>query len=178
LVEAVTLVALFWVVNVFLRFVMQTTNAILVQLPFFYPIQLFYRDPAHAIAIVFVTLLIVSPWLIDALLKSVYGLENLPLTQLASNNPEAAQVVQRFCRQHKIPIPTLSILPTNTPVALTYGNLPHTARIVVSQGLLTQLADNEIATIYAGQLGHIRNWDIILMSVGVLVIQSLTRFIG
>ena len=171
LVEAVTLVALFWVVQVFLRFVMQTTNALLVQLPFLAPIQLFYRDPAHAIAIVFVILLIVSPWLLDALLKSVYGLESLPLTQLASNNPEAAQVVQRFCRQRKIPIPTLSILPTNAPVALTYGNLPRTARIVVSQGLLTQLADNEIATIYAGQLGHIRHWDIILMSLGVLVIQ-------
>lgn len=170
-VEAVTLVALFLVVQVFLRFVMQTTNAILVQVPFFYPIQLFYRDPAQAIAIVFVILLIVSPWLIDALLKLVYGFESLPLTQLASNNPEAAQVVQRFCRQRKIPLPTLSILPTNAPVALTYGNLPRTARIVVSQGLLTQLADNEIATIYAGQLGHIRNWDIILMSLGLLVIQ-------
>jgi Zn-dependent protease with chaperone function len=140
-------------------------------LPYLYPIQLFYRDPARAIATVLVILLVLSPWLLDALFKFVYGCQRLPLTQLASRNPEAAQVVQRFCRQRKIPIPTLGILPTDAPVALTYGHLPRTARIVVSEGLLTQLEDNEIATIYAGQLGHIVHWDIILMSLAVLVIQ-------
>lgn len=171
LIEAVTLVALFWVMHFSVRGVMQTTNTILVKLPYLYPIQLFYRDPARAIAIILVILLVLSPWLLDALFKFVYGCQRLPLTQLASRNPEAAQVVQRFCRQRKIPIPTLGILPTAAPVALTYGHLPRTARIVVSEGLLTQLEDNEIATIYAGQLGHIVHWDIILMSLAVLVIQ-------
>lgn len=170
-VEAVTLVALFWVVHVFLRFVMQTTNAILVQLPFFYPIQLFYRDPAYAIAIVFAVLLVLSPWLLDAVLKYFHGLENLPLTQLAARSPESAKVVQQLCRQRKLPLPRLGILPTDAPVVLTYGNLPWTARIVVSEGLLTQLSDNEVATLYTGQLGHIARWDIVLMSLGVLLLQ-------
>jgi Zn-dependent protease with chaperone function len=65
----------------------------------------------------------------------------------------------------------LGLLPTNTPVALTYGNLPKTARIVVSEGLLAQLADDEIATLFAGQVGHIVHWDFVLMSLGVLVLQ-------
>jgi Zn-dependent protease with chaperone function len=171
LVEIVTLVALFGVLEVFVRFVMQTTNATLVKFPFLSPIQLFYRDPAQAIAISLAILLIVSPWLLDTLLKYFHGLESLPLTQLASRSPEAAKVVQRLCRQRKLPIPTLGILPTDAPVALTYGNLPWTARIVVSQGLLAQLADDEVASIYAGQLGHIAHWDIILMSLGVLILQ-------
>ena len=170
-VEAVTLVAMFWVVHVFLRFVMQTTNAILVQLPFFYPIQLFYRDPVYAIAIVLAILLLLSPWLLDASLKYFHGLESLPLTQLAARSPESAKVVQQFCRQRKLPLPTLGILPTDAPVALTYGNLPWTARIVVSEGLLTQLSEDEVATLYAGQLGHIARWDIVLMSLGVLLLQ-------
>ncbi|MEW6495307.1 MAG: M48 family metalloprotease [Cyanobacteriota bacterium] len=169
--EIVTAIALFWVLHFSLGVMLQATNTLLVQLPLFQPIQLFYRDPTQAIAIILAILLIGSPWLIDALLKYFHGLQKFPLTQLASRNPEAAKVVQQFCRQRKISVPNLGILPTNAPVALTYGNLPRTARIVVSEGLLAQLADDEIATIYAEQLGHIVHWDFVLMSLGVLITQ-------
>lgn len=171
LVEIVSAIALFWLLHFVVRFAMQTTNNLLVELPFLNPIQLFSLDPMPVLLVVLAILLIVSPWLIDGLLKRFHGLDGLPLTQLASRSPEAAKMVQRFCRQRRIPLPTMGILPTDAPVALTYGNLPRTARIVVSEGLLSQLADDEIATIYAGQLGHIVHWDFVLMSLGVLVIQ-------
>ena len=171
LVQIVTAIALFWVLHFVVRFVMQTTNAILVKVPFLGPIQLFYRDPAPTIGAFLVILLIVSPWLIDWLLKRFHRLEVLPLTQLASRSPEAGKVLQRSCRQRRIPLPKLGLLPSDTPMVLTYGNLPQTARIVVSEGLLARLSDDEIATIFAGQLGHIVHRDFVLMSLGVLVIQ-------
>ncbi|HEY9729778.1 MAG TPA: M48 family metalloprotease [Chroococcales cyanobacterium] len=171
LVEIVTAIALFWVLHFFVQLAMQTTNAVLVQLPFLEPIQLFYRDPTPTLLIFLAILLIASPWLLDWLLKQFHSFEPLSLAQLASRSPESAQVVQRFCRQHKLPVPKLGILPTDVPVALAYGNLPWTARIVVSEGLLLQLADDEMATIYAEQLGHIAHWDITLMSLGVLLLQ-------
>jgi Zn-dependent protease with chaperone function len=171
LVELVSAIALLGVVYFFLRLALQTTNAILVKLPFLAPIQLFYRDPAPFAGISFVILLIVSPWLLDALLKHFHGLQALPLTQLTARSPEAAKVVQRLCRQRKLPVPILGILPTNAPVILTYGNLPRTSRIVVSEGLLAQLTDDEVATLYTGQLGHVAHWDMVLMSLGVLLVQ-------
>jgi Zn-dependent protease with chaperone function len=171
LVQIATAIALFWVLRFFVNSVMATTNAILVKLPYFEPIQLFYRDPSLALGVFLAILLIASPWLIDALLRGFHGLKPLPVTQLASRSPEAAQIVQRFCRQRRLPLPKLGILPTDAPVALAYGNLPRTARIVVSEGLLTQLTDDEVATIYASQLGHIVHWDFVLMSLGVLLIQ-------
>ena len=58
---------------------------------------------------------------------------------------------------------------------MTYGNLPRTARIVVSQGLLEQLADDEIATIYAAELGHIAHWDFVVMSLVLLVTLPIYR---
>ncbi len=64
---------------------------------------------------------------------------------LSTHSPEAIRVLQRYCRQQRWSLPRLAILPTSVPMALTYGNLPRTARIVVSQGLLEQLADDEIA---------------------------------
>ena len=171
LVELVSAITLIGVVYFFLRVALQMTNAILVKLPFLAPIQLFYRDPAPTVGFSFLILLLASPWLLDVLLKHVHGLQAFPLTQLTARSPEAAKVVQRLCRQRKLPVPKLGILPTNAPVILTYGNLPRTARIVVSEGLLAQLTDDEVATLYTGQLGHIAHWDIVLMSLGVLLVQ-------
>ena len=171
LVEIGTAIAMFWLLRFCLEVAMGTTNNILVKLPFLRPFQPFYRDPSTFIYVSLAVLLILSPWLIDGLLKQFHGLEKLSLPQLASQSPESAQVLQRFCQQKRLPQPKLGILATKIPVALTYGNLPQTARIVVSEGLLEQLHDDEIATIYAGQLGHILNWDFILMSLGTLIIQ-------
>ncbi|MBW4647324.1 MAG: M48 family metalloprotease [Kastovskya adunca ATA6-11-RM4] len=171
LIELGTAIALFWVLRFVLRFLMGTINNILVRLPYLQPFQPFYRDPTQGILIFFVILLVASPWLMDGLLRRFYGFEALPLTQLASRSPESAKGIQRLCRQRRLPLPKLGILPTDAPVAMTYGNLRRTARIVVSQGLLEQLDDNEIAAIYAGQLGHILHWDFVLMSVATLVLQ-------
>ncbi|HAX87678.1 MAG TPA: Zn-dependent protease with chaperone function [Cyanobacteria bacterium UBA11370] len=171
LAEIGSAIALFWVLHFCVKFLMGTTNTILEKLPLLQPIQLFYRDPTPTIWILSALLLILCPWLIDGVLRQFYGLKPLSLTQLASRSPEAAQVLQRFCRQRRLPIPTLGILSTNAPVAMSYGNLPRTARIIISEGVFEQLADDEIATIYAAELGHIIHWDFILMSVGTLFIQ-------
>ncbi|MCA1993501.1 MAG: M48 family metalloprotease, partial [Coleofasciculus sp. S288] len=170
-IEIVSAIAFFWVLRFTVRFLMQNTNFILVKLPVLEPFQPFYRDPTLTLGILVVILLITSPWLIDGLLKGFHGFQTLSLTQLSCHSPEAARVVQRVCRQRRLPQPKLGILPTDAPVALTYGNLPQTARIVISEGLFSQLADDEIATLYANQLGHILNWDFVLMSLGVLIIQ-------
>ncbi|HEY9596698.1 MAG TPA: zinc metalloprotease HtpX, partial [Cyanophyceae cyanobacterium] len=171
LIQLASAIAFFWLLHFSVQWILQTTNLILVKLPLLEPIQLFYRDPTPAIGILALILLIFSPWLMDVLLKRFYQLEALPLTQLTSRNPEAGRVVQRLCRQKRIPVPTLGVLPMDAPVALTYGNLPRTARIVVSEGLLAQLSEEEIATIYAEQLGHIINRDFVLMSLAVLFLQ-------
>ncbi|NET03323.1 MAG: M48 family metalloprotease [Symploca sp. SIO2B6] len=171
LAQIVTAIALFLLLRFLVQLTMSIANTILIKLPYFEPLQLFYRDPTTAISILIAILLILSPWLIDRLLKSSHSLEKLSLTELASHSPEAAQLIQSFCRQKHLPLPKLGILPTEAPVALTYGNLPRTARIVVSEGLLEQLHDDEIATIYANQLGHIFYWDLILISLGTLILQ-------
>ena len=68
-------------------------------------------------------------------------------------------------------MPTLGMLPTAAPVAFSYGCLPHVTRTVVSQGLLEQLADDEIATIYASEVGHISQFDVPLLSLVMVLIQ-------
>lgn len=100
-------------------------------------------------------------------------MQPLSIIQLSKTSPEASRAIQRYCRQVNWRLPQLRILPTTAPIAMTYGNLPRTARIVVSQGLLEQLADDEIAAICALELGHIAHGDFLFMSLLMLVKQII-----
>jgi Zn-dependent protease with chaperone function len=131
-------------------------------------------EPRWTVAFTAVLLLVIlagSRWILDGLLTILYGLQPLTLPKLAGYSPETTQLLPRFCRKHGISPPALGILPTQTPIAFTYGAMPAIARIVVSQGLLDQLADDEIAAIYANELGHLANWDVPLMSVAMVILQ-------
>ena len=127
--------------------------------------------PVVTILVILGGLLVTSPWLLDALLKRFYHLRPLSATTLGTHSPEAYRLIQRFCQQQQMPMPRLGVVPTQAPLAFTYGSLRRFSRIVVSQGLLDQLTDDEIAAIYAGELGHILHWDFSLMSWVAIVLQ-------
>ncbi|MBN3939705.1 MAG: M48 family metalloprotease [Nostoc sp.] len=169
LLSAGTFIALFWVIREILKLALGFINQTLVKLPYLEPIQLLYHDPTQLLLIVLVILIGVSPWLLDLLLANLYGQREFPKDVLNTHSREAVRVLQRCCQQRHWPLPKLRILPTAAPIILTYGSLPRNARIVVSQGLLEQLADDEIAIIYATQLGHIAHWDFAVMSLLLLV---------
>ncbi|MBE9124525.1 M48 family metalloprotease, partial [Tychonema sp. LEGE 07199] len=174
---AVSAIALFFLARFVLQFLLTNTNSLLVQfyiftrLPIFAPIQLFYRDPTFFVQIVFGLLLASSPWLTDALLKLFCGIETLRGSVLSKHSKEASRVLRSFCTKQNMPTPVLKLLPLNVPVAFSYGCLPRFARIAVSRGLLEQLTDDEIATIFARELSHISHWDFAPMSLALLVIQ-------
>ncbi len=171
LLQVGTATLLFWLIVELFKFAMAFTNDLLVKLPYLEPFQLFYKDPTQFLLLTLLLLISLSPWLLDGLLRLFYGLQPLSVDTLSTHSPEAMRVLQSYCLERRWPLPNLGVLPTSAPVALTYGNLPRTARIVVSQGLLEQLADDEIATIYALQLGHIAHWDFVVMSLVILVTQ-------
>jgi Zn-dependent protease with chaperone function len=172
-----SIIALFLVARFVLQFLMTTANNVLLQvyifsrLPFVKPIQLFYRDSTLFVEIVFLLLLVSSPWLTDLLLKLFCGIQPLKATALLTHSKEANRVIRSFCNKKGMPTPILKVLPIDVPVAFSYGCLPRFARIVVSQGLLEQLTEDEIATIFARELGHIAHWDFAPMSLAMLVIQ-------
>lgn len=169
LLTAGTFIALFWVIREILKLAFGFINQILVKLPYLEPLQFLYRDPTQVLLILLVILIGVSPWLLDLLLANLYGQREFPKDVLNAHSREAVRVLQRCCQQRHWPLPKLRILPMAAPIILTYGSLPRNARIVVSQGLLEQLADDEIAVIYATQLGHIAHWDFAVMSLLLLV---------
>ena len=164
-----TFISLFWMCREVLKLLLGLINQILYQLPYLEPIQILYRDPSNLLLGLLLILMVFSPWLLDWVLTRFSGQEELTKEKLNSYSRETLRVLQRACQQHHWPTPQLRILPISAPMIISYGNLPRTARITVSQGLLQQLADNEIAAIYALSLGQLGRWDFGVMSLVLLV---------
>ncbi len=168
---AATVIALFWLTRAIIMLFMDKTNDFLVWLPRIRPIQPFYRDPTQNLAIALILLFVLSPWLIDALLKLCYGLETLPLTNLFNRSQEAHKLVRNFSKKKNLSNITLKVIPLSVPLAMSYGSWPRFARITVTQGLLDSLDEEEIATIYARELGHIERWNFLVMSFATVLLQ-------
>ncbi|PIG92488.1 M48 family metalloprotease [Gloeocapsopsis sp. IPPAS B-1203] len=112
-----------------------------------------------------------SPLLMDLMQNWLYHTRWVSLAEVQRYSPETAKIIQRICAQQKLQQPRLGIIDDQNPTAFTYGSLPNTARLVVSQGLFTYLEDEEIATVYAHELGHIVHWDFAVMTLASTLVQ-------
>lgn len=112
-----------------------------------------------------------SPIIMDVIQAWLYSTHWVSLSQIERHSPESAAVIRRVCEKHNIPEPRLGIIYDQNPTAFTYGSLPSTARIVVSEGLFTYLNDDEAATVYAHELGHIVHWDFAIMTLASTLVQ-------
>ncbi|MEM7727033.1 MAG: M48 family metalloprotease [Cyanobacteria bacterium P01_A01_bin.45] len=112
-----------------------------------------------------------SPFLMDLTQNWLYKTRWVDVNQIDSLSPESAEVIRQVCQQKNLKTPRLGIIDDQNPTAFTYGSLPNSARLVVSQGLFTYLDDDEVATVYAHELGHIVHWDFAVMTVASTLVQ-------
>jgi Zn-dependent protease with chaperone function len=112
-----------------------------------------------------------APFFMDLIQGWLYGTRWVSLYDIERQSPEAGRVIRTVCQQKRIPHPRLGIIEDQNPTAFTYGSLPNSARLVVSQGLFTYLDDDEVAAVYAHELGHIVHWDFAIMTLASTLIQ-------
>ncbi|MGB5962221.1 MAG: M48 family metalloprotease [Coleofasciculaceae cyanobacterium] len=112
-----------------------------------------------------------SPFLMDLTQSWLYQTRWVSLNDVANYSPEAARVIEQVCQAKKLKQPRLGIIDDQNPTAFTYGSLPNSARLVVSQGLFTYLEDEEVATVYAHELGHVVHWDFAVMTLASTLVQ-------
>jgi Zn-dependent protease with chaperone function len=113
----------------------------------------------------------ISPWFMDLTQQWLYGTRWISMPELERLSPESALMIKRVCAEHQFKQPRLGLIEDQNPTAFTYGSLPDTARLVVSRGLFTYLDDDEIATVYAHELGHIAHWDFAVMTLASTLVQ-------
>jgi heat shock protein HtpX len=77
--------------------------------------------------------------------------------------PEILSFIENTCKEMKVPVPKLGVIRDGNPNAFTYGHVPRNARLVVTSGLIDMLTEEELKSVIAHELGHIKHYDFILM---------------
>ena len=103
------------------------------------------------------------------LLKWTIGFEPLTL----NNNPRLHNITQNLATMAGIPMPQLDYIPTPALNSFASGLSKHKAHIIVTQGLLDALDDDELAAVIAHEIAHIKNGDMHMMAVANAAIGSI-----
>ncbi len=107
-----------------------------------------------------------GPWIMDLSLRWVYKFRWVEPGEL----PEHLEAfVARVCKEEGMKFPSFGIIDDGAPTAFTYGHVPANARVVFSRGILELLEPEEAEAVIAHELGHVRNWDMVLMTLANLV---------
>ena len=113
----------------------------------------------------------ISPSIMDLSQKWLYKTRWVNLAAIRQRSPKTADIITQVCADRGLSQPRLGIIEDQNPTAFTYGSLPNTARVVVSEGLFTYLDDEEVASVYAHEMGHIVHWDFAIMTLGSTLVQ-------
>ena len=116
---------------------------------------------------------LVSPWIMDLIHKLFYKFEIITYEDLEKRSPYTAKFLKEACERNRIKLPMLRIVDDLNPTAYCYGSVPSNSRIVVSEGLFHYLTDEEVAAVYAHELGHIKHLDFIVMTVANTLLMIL-----
>jgi Zn-dependent protease with chaperone function/Zn-finger nucleic acid-binding protein len=109
---------------------------------------------------------VLGPWLMDLSLKWVYKFSWVPVDQLP---PHLRDFVARVAAEEGMKVPHFGLIHDGAPNAFTYGHTPNNMRVVITQGILDLLEPGEVEAVVAHELGHGKNWDMLLMTVAQLV---------
>jgi Zn-dependent protease with chaperone function/Zn-finger nucleic acid-binding protein len=107
-----------------------------------------------------------GPWLMDLMLRWVYKFSWVSLDQLPAH---LGEFVRRVTAEQNMKVPSFGLIHDGAPNAFTYGHHPGDMRIVITQGILDLLEPAEVEGVVAHEIGHGKNWDMVLMTVVQLV---------
>lgn len=88
-------------------------------------------------------------------------------------NPRLFRIVRRVATLANLPMPRVAIIPTKTPNAFATGRNPKNAVVAATDGILDALDDKELEGVMAHEIGHVKNRDILVMSVAATIAGAI-----
>jgi len=83
--------------------------------------------------------------------------------------PELHELVERLATASSVPVPRIAISPSQQPNAFVFGRTRKSATLVVHEGLLKQLNSEELESVLAHEMGHIKHNDFLVMTIVAIV---------
>jgi len=80
------------------------------------------------------------------------------------SNPWLRETVEEAARQAGVPTPRIWTSEDRAPNAFVFGRTTRSADLVVTQGLLERLNQDEVRAVLAHEIGHLRHRDVIIMT--------------
>jgi heat shock protein HtpX len=90
-----------------------------------------------------------------------------------NDNEELYHLVENLCITSGLPLPKIYVINDSAPNAFATGRNPKNAVICVTSGLLQTLNRTELEAVIAHELSHIKNYDILIASLVVILATAI-----
>src|ERR1700742_1167228 len=90
--------------------------------------------------------------------------------------PRLYNLLENLCISRGIPMPKLKVMDSDALNALSTGLNPRQSAVTVTTGLLNTLNDDEMEAVLGHELTHIRNGDVQMMVIAVIIAGAVGFF--
>jgi heat shock protein HtpX len=91
-----------------------------------------------------------------------------------AESPRLYRIVRNISAMNGIPMPKVGIIPTTTPNAFATGRNPKNAVVCATEGIMRLLDDDELSGVMAHEMAHVKNRDILVMSVASTIAGAIS----
>lgn len=111
----------------------------------------------------------ISYWFSDRIVLAMYRAKELPRDRFAG----IYHTVEGLCLNAGIPSPRIYMIGTDAPNAFATGRNPKNAALCLTKGILDILDEKELEGVISHELAHIKNRDILIMTVTATLASSI-----
>jgi len=87
--------------------------------------------------------------------------------------PRLHKLVRGICLKADLPMPRIAIVPTQNPNAFATGRNKKNAVVAATEGIMVLLSDDELEGVLAHEMAHVKNRDILIMSVAATIAGAI-----
>ncbi len=110
-----------------------------------------------------------SYWNADKMVLRMHGAREVD----EQSAPEYYGLIRQLAENAELPMPKVYIMENDQPNAFATGRNPEHAAVAATTGLLNMLTTEEIAGVMAHELGHVKNRDILIMTITATIAGAI-----
>ena len=128
----------------------------------------YFNSPITGLAVMVVFAVVILT--VSALLSKSRALSSNRVKLVTeAEEPRFYRIVRSVAEKANLPMPEVGVTETFMPNAFATGSGPKNAAVVATRGLLDFLPDDELEGVIAHELSHVKNRDILVMSIASAV---------